>query len=59
MDTHADTYRYANVYTVLTLSTRGGSLSMTMDRRNTNTGAVENRAVTSVGGIARRAREYM
>ena len=59
MNGYTDTYRYANAHTVLTLSTRGGSLSMTMDRRNTNTGAVENRAVTSVGGIARRAREYM
>ena len=27
---------------------------MTMDSRNTNTGAVENRAVTSVGGMVRR-----
>ena len=32
---------------------------MTMDSRNTNTGAVENRAVTSVGGMVRRALEYM
>ena len=42
---------------LLTLSIRGGSLNMIMEKMNTNAGAVEKSAVTSVGGIVRSALE--
>lgn len=42
----------------LTLSISGGSLSNSIDNRNTKAGAVEKSAVTSVGAIEMSARAY-
>ena len=42
----------------LTLSISGGSLSNSIDNKNTKAGAVEKSAVTSVGAIEMSARAY-
>lgn len=44
---------------VPTRSISGGSFKIHIDRRNTNAGADENSAVTSVADIVMRAREYI
>ena len=52
------THKVTNTRLELTLSISGGSLSKSIDNRNTKAGAVEKSAVTSVGAIEMSARAY-